>query len=100
MPELNMQDIAQKALDCCKEDRKLIDDTYQRFMATYNAMEASGVEMPDSIVNGIVKTLQLKLEATEKSVTQLLRIMVPQASGPKEKTLKQILTEKKEQENA
>lgn len=94
-PELNTNDISAKILDFCERDRKLIDETYARFMRTYDAYEAAGHDL-DSLVNGIAKTLQLRIESSEKAVTQLLRLMAPQSTKPTEKTLKQILNEKKE----
>lgn len=92
--QLSQEEIAKEILNRCDEDRKVINTAYEMFVSTYNRTELDAEGgIPDSVVNGITKALQLRLDASDRAINQLIKLLSPSGAPIKQKSLKEILLE-------
>lgn len=91
--QLNADELAKEILERCDNDRADVKDAYNMFVSTYQRQELNPEGVPDSVVNGITKALQLRLDASDKAINQLIKLLTPSTGPIKQKSLKEILLE-------
>jgi hypothetical protein len=97
--EKRLQDFLGELKDNFTQNKDKINETYDFFKLLMAGCDAS--EMPDSLVNGLAKCLQLLNELDDKYCDKTLKViqsLTGKAAIKEDKTLKDILSEIEEQE--